>query len=214
MYQRNLTEGEAIRARRLPRLFLYAAYIISEGVNHTPKIINRLRRKMSTRAQVEVIDSNGKRKSDGASVYLYQHCDGYYTPCLVAKAIKKEARWNDAEYLTRIIFDTLLEEHEENEYNQHIGYGIGTSQHGDIEFLTVVDVPAQEVRVYERINWENSIDTEKDTPTVTATFKEFADSYQAQYDKHEADFKAYELRVKRARQADISPIKQENISLN
>ena len=89
---------------------------------------------MSTRSQVFMINSG---------VYLYQHSDGYNLPEEVQKAIRLKLRWNDEEYLTRIIFQTMLEGHRDREH----GFGIGTIQHSDIEWLVEVDVDAQTIVV-------------------------------------------------------------------
>ena len=100
---------------------------------------------MSTRSQVHFINSG---------VYLYQHHDGYDLPHRVQNAISKNVRWNDEEYLTRIVFDSMKSEMEaylKKEYGEepHTGYGIGTSRHGDIEYLVTIDCAAQQIEVLE-----------------------------------------------------------------
>jgi len=78
-------------------------------------------------------------------VYLYQHMDGYNLAQEVQIALSKRDRWDDPEYLTRIIFTTMLKENEAIE--QTTGYGIGTEQHGDIEYLITIDTIEQTVTV-------------------------------------------------------------------
>lgn len=128
---------------------------------------------MGTRAQVCVVD--GKEK-----IYLYQHYDGYELPNTVRRALQRGTdRWNDMEYLSRIIFCEMLafqpwwenvrgkppmgdgmDDGEDvqriREYQKDIaseiltqttGYGIGVSEHGDIEYLVTVDVFARGVKV-------------------------------------------------------------------
>ena len=90
---------------------------------------------MSTRSQVFIKDTG---------VYLYQHCDGYDLAGIVKEAIASpagRARSDDVEYLTRIIFCEMVK----NDVSGELGYGIGTTQHGDIDFLVTVDVKAQTV---------------------------------------------------------------------
>lgn len=82
---------------------------------------------MSTRSQVYFPETG---------IYLYQHYDGYGLFDIVEKAIAKKWRWDDVEYLTRIIFCEMVKENIGGE----TGYGIGKSQHGDIEYLVTVDV--------------------------------------------------------------------------
>lgn len=84
---------------------------------------------MGTRAQVFMKDEG---------VYLYQHWDGYGLMNTVVAAVQSPAgknRQDDAEYLGRIIFCEMVKD----EVGGETGYGIGTTQHGDIEFLVTVD---------------------------------------------------------------------------
>lgn len=89
---------------------------------------------MSTRGQVHFKNSG---------VYLYQHMDGYNLPIEIANALLLKERWDDEEYLTRIVFDTMTDQSNA----QTTGYGIGTEEHGDIEYLVVLDVAHQTVEV-------------------------------------------------------------------
>lgn len=89
---------------------------------------------MSTRAQVRMVNSN---------IYLYQHSDGYDLPKEVQNAIKRHQRWDDEEYLARIIFDEM----KGDDIDGELGFGIGNSEHGDIEYLVSVDVDKQTIRV-------------------------------------------------------------------
>ena len=89
---------------------------------------------MSTRCQVHFKNSG---------VYLYQHHDGYHLPMEVAHALSLKERWDDEEYLTRIVFDTM----KDGSRATTTGYGIGTEEHGDIEYLVVLDVDNQTVEV-------------------------------------------------------------------
>jgi len=82
------------------------------------------------------------REGDGPSVYLYTHWKGSELSEIVRRALASEAgrnRWNDAPYLTRIIFDELTR----GEQGGETGYGISASQ---IETVTVdVNVATQTV---------------------------------------------------------------------
>lgn len=70
---------------------------------------------MGDRANVLVKDSD---KDNG--VYLYTHLSGTELPLDLQKALAKGWRWNDCQYLTRIIFDTMTE----GRQGQETGYGI------------------------------------------------------------------------------------------
>lgn len=87
---------------------------------------------MGARAQVKIKDTG---------VYLYTHWGAGRIFDDVIQAISKQWRWDDPEYLTRIIFDSMKRSDIESE----TGYGIGTSQHGDIEKLVVVDCASKHV---------------------------------------------------------------------
>lgn len=97
---------------------------------------------MSTRSQVKFISNINE-----PPIYLYQHFDGYALYKIVCNAIAHRARWNDADYLCRIIFSEMINTGES--WNSETGYGIGTTQAGDIEYLVEVNVKDQTI-----IEWE------------------------------------------------------------
>ena len=75
-------------------------------------------------------------------VYLYTHWGGSSLKGILQTALKKKWRWNDEEYLARIIFECMIEE----ERGTETGYGIGIAMHEDINNpLLEVDVKNQKV---------------------------------------------------------------------
>jgi len=77
----------------------------------------------------------------GERVYLYTHWNGYDLPETVRRALARKQRWDDAPYLTRIIFCEMVR----GEETEESGFGIST-QLGDNSYpLIVVDVAAQTV---------------------------------------------------------------------
>lgn len=84
---------------------------------------------MGDRAQV-VITNNDDLKG---AVWLYSHWGGTDLPSVVQAALKRKARWNDHEYLARIVFQQMIgnDKHE-------TGFGIGTSEHGDGEHPVLI----------------------------------------------------------------------------
>ena len=93
---------------------------------------------MGARAQAKVIQDKQ------STIYLYSHWDGSDLGNIVKAAMKRgTGRWDDPEYLTRIIFSEMIQ----NEIMGETGYGIGTEEHGDIEYLIEVDIPKQTVTV-------------------------------------------------------------------
>lgn len=101
---------------------------------------------MGDRAQVHVIDERGEY---GTDIWLYTHWGGRALPHTVATAIAREERWNQVEYLARIIFSEMIRGDIEGE----TGYGIGNHQHGDVYRVATVDV-GEKVVLYEGWNEE------------------------------------------------------------
>ena len=91
---------------------------------------------MGDRANVAVQD-HGKR------VYLYTHWDGYELPELVRMALARRQRWNDAPYLTRILFCTLVAGAEKDE----TGFGISTEICDNEHPIIIVDCDKQIVTI-------------------------------------------------------------------
>ena len=82
-------------------------------------------------------------KDRGHRIFLYTHWGAHRLVQDVQRALAKKWRWNDAEYLTRIIFDKM----KGDDIDCPTGYGIGNRQHGDIWRLVVVDCRRQTVVV-------------------------------------------------------------------
>lgn len=75
-------------------------------------------------------------------VYLYTHWTGYRLKNILQESLSKKWRWNDEDYLTRIIFDVMTKE----EHGTDTGYGIGSTQKSDLNYpLLIVDVKNQMV---------------------------------------------------------------------
>lgn len=89
---------------------------------------------MGSRAQVKVLDGDD-------AVYLYTHWGSQEVELTMRDAMAKKWRWDDPEYLARVIFDTMTKDC----HNEETGYGIGACQHVDLDVLVVVDVGKQEV---------------------------------------------------------------------
>jgi len=59
------------------------------------------------------------------------------------EALARKQRWNDEEYLTRIVFCEMIKGDESNE----TGFGIGTVKHSDLNYpLLTVDCDNQTVK--------------------------------------------------------------------
>jgi len=95
---------------------------------------------MGDRAQVLIKDTG---------VYLYTHWESYRLQEIITKAIAKKWRWDDPEYLARIIFDEMLKDN----HGEETGYGIGTSEHSDINLLITVNCEAKSVIVGNKVEF-------------------------------------------------------------
>jgi len=84
---------------------------------------------MGDRAQVVITDND---ELEGA-VWLYTHWAGSELPSVVQSALKRQERWNDSEYLARIMFQEMI-----GDDKSATGYGIGTSEHGDGEHPVLI----------------------------------------------------------------------------
>lgn len=105
---------------------------------------------MGARAQVHIKDTG---------VYLYTHWGSGRLESDVRTALAKKRRWDDSEYLTRIIFDVM----KGNDHGE-TGFGISTSKHEDIELLITIDCDTELISV------EDMYDSTRNYET---TFKEF-----------------------------------------
>lgn len=84
-----------------------------------------------------------KQRPAQPEVYLYTHWSGHELLCDVQTALNKRWRWDDPNYLTRIIFDVMTA----GQQGQETGYGIGTEPDDNNHDYVVVDVPEQQVRL-------------------------------------------------------------------
>lgn len=80
-------------------------------------------------------------RQDGSDlgVYLYTHWGGYALPEHLRVALAKHWRWDDAQYLTRIVFDVMTE----NSHGAETGYGITSQVWDGDDRVLVVDCSSQ-----------------------------------------------------------------------
>lgn len=73
---------------------------------------------MGDRANILVKDN-----SEDTGVYLYTHWGGTDLPSRLQQALRKEERWSDSQYLTRIIFCAMIDR---EDWDGTTGYGISS----------------------------------------------------------------------------------------
>lgn len=82
--------------------------------------------------------------AEGASpLYLYTHRDGPELPGILQRALAKRWRWDDEQYLARIIFCEMIRGREQDE----VGYGLSTYLVDNGWPILLVDAERQRVRV-------------------------------------------------------------------
>lgn len=95
---------------------------------------------MGSRAQILIEDEK---------VYLYTHWganDLEEDLKHILNTDKARGRWDDSEYLTRIIFSEMIKD----DIDGATGYGIGGSEHGDIQLLITLNIENQHVIIEDK----------------------------------------------------------------
>ncbi len=93
--------------------------------------------------------------SDAPSIYLYTHWRGSDLPAIVAEGLTNaRPRWNDVQYLNRIVFSTLTQGQPGTELT---GYGLGTMLGDGEDRIVHVNTRKQCVRL-NRGRWYTFVD--------------------------------------------------------
>lgn len=81
------------------------------------------------------------RDRDGSEVWLYSHWFGASMPAILQSALKR-GRWDDGQYLARVIFQTLV-----GDDGELTGYGISAVMRDNEHAILVVDIAKKIVGV-------------------------------------------------------------------
>jgi len=88
---------------------------------------------------------------EGSAVYLYSHWAGTFLPETLERALaRSEDRWNDVQYLTRVIFSQMLIDDGDDALNSTLGYGISSKVGDGGDRILVVDTDRQIVYTREK----------------------------------------------------------------
>ena len=105
---------------------------------------------MGCRGTIEIWNNAAATKSEERPVVLYTHWGAKRMLGDLIETLKRKKRWNDAPYLSRMIFCQMMGDYTRGE----TGYGILTDNVGDAEEEIVVDMDRQEV-IHKRIGHDN-----------------------------------------------------------
>jgi len=105
---------------------------------------------MGDRGHVEIISEGDP------TLYYYTYWGASGLPTDVADALHRgKGRWNDSEYLNRIIFSEMIKD----SVLSDTGYGIGFHQHGDVWRIVTIDHVNKTVGIkeinYDKVDWSN-----------------------------------------------------------
>lgn len=82
------------------------------------------------------------KKDPDARIYFYSHSDGLDIFHDLQRALQRNERWQDAEYLARIIFEEMTSHNR----GGNKGFGISNEQHADVDHLIpVLNCETQEI---------------------------------------------------------------------
>lgn len=84
-----------------------------------------------------------RQSREGDDIWFYTHWRGDALPRIVARALALKKRWDDAPYLTRIIFATLT--HHDPDNTTGFGISCRCGDNSDGNPIIVVDIPEQSV---------------------------------------------------------------------
>lgn len=87
--------------------------------------------------QVQIIGPHG-------SIYLYTHDNAKTLVGIVHDVLSRRERWNDPDYLTRMIFCAMIPP---DEWDSDKGFGIGTQYYIDANLLITIDLPENWISV-------------------------------------------------------------------
>ena len=95
---------------------------------------------------LEIMGDRGQVLIDDTGVYLYTHWGASDLEAAVREAIGKKQRWDQPEYLARIIFDCMVE----RSGGEETGFGVGRKDASDAWLLVKIQCFARRVVVIDR----------------------------------------------------------------
>jgi len=110
--------------------------------------------------QIEVIGRYGR-------IFLYTYNKGLFLVHILYDVLAKRERWDDEDYLSRMIFCAMINP---EELKTSDGFGIGTQQYIDIKILISLDIINQKIILTEYL--DNNM-----TRNNHCTFEQFINTF-------------------------------------
>lgn len=115
---------------------------------------------------------------DFPPVVLYTHWRGRGLKDLLQIALRRKQRWDDAPYLTRIIFSEMIKGSEADE----TGFGISTTIVDNEHKFLVVDTTRQKVCIYDCPDFPlDPREVLKNAPMIQFTFTQYCKADLSKY---------------------------------
>ena len=127
---------------------------------------------MGDRANVIVLNRQMKKVEPKLGVGMYTHWKGSRLPFIVKQALSRKQRWDDPDYLARIIFSEMIKK----DIDAEDGFGLYATQIGSVKGylpdnehqVLVLDTVAQTIGFHPRKN-----DSFAAKPNAVWTFEHF-----------------------------------------
>lgn len=110
--------------------------------------------------QIEIIGPYGR-------VYLYSHNTANELVNVVDEVLSRKVRWDDPDYLARMIFCRMIPK---DKWNEELGFGIGTQLYTDVNMLLSLDTVHQTIKISSA--FETYI-----VHSVSMSFEDFINNY-------------------------------------
>jgi hypothetical protein len=117
--------------------------------------------------------------TDGGYVVFYSHWSGHSLPENVRRALARRQRWDDEQYLARIIFDGIVPK---DRHGEETGYGISTHLGDNSYPVIVVDPEEQKVKLVRETDFPDS-----SRPIREWSFEEYVSLGRATWPGEESD---------------------------
>jgi hypothetical protein len=112
---------------------------------------------------------------DQSRIWLYGHWMGEDNYRVAGQVLSRKLRWNDSPYLTRMLFEYMIE----GVYDKETGFGISTYMCDNEYPIVVIDPERQTVHLEEYIWGElpKGKTTKFDIITPAVSFEDFVNAY-------------------------------------